>query len=86
MWKDNRPPDWGNPYPDLTEEALTEKYLLRAMEEQKSNYELFEAGAGAILKALKEQGKYTEVAPTLSINVHHWIKGWLVFIPDEEVV
>ena len=45
----------------------------------------FEAGADAILEALKRNGKYTDgKALTLSINVQPGEKGWLVFIPEEE--
>jgi len=45
---------------------------------------IYEAGADAILKALKREGKYTDgTAPTLSIDVLPEQKGWLVFIPEE---
>ena len=50
-----RPDNWGNPYTDLTEEAITEKYLILALEEPKSDYEIFEAGADAMLEALRER-------------------------------
>ena len=49
-----RPEGWENPYPDLTEEAITEKYLIQAMEDPKTDYMKFEAGADMMLKALSE--------------------------------
>ena len=70
-----RPDNWENPYPDLTEEALTEKYLLRAMEEPKSNYEIFEAGADAMLEALRAKG----IKSPLTNNP----QGVWVFIEEE---
>lgn len=77
-----RPDRWDNPYPDLTEKALTEKYLLRAMEEQKSNYEIFEAGADAMLGALRKTGDHYEVGrATLKVEIKE--AGRLVIIPDD---
>ncbi|KKN54541.1 hypothetical protein LCGC14_0591330 [marine sediment metagenome] len=75
MW---RPKDW-------------ERHILLALDEIKegkpvSNDEIdiYEAGANAMLEALKETGKHTDgLAPTLSINVLPEQKGWLVFIPEE---
>ena len=48
-----------------------------------------EAGADAMLEALKEKGIYVDVATTVTNNVnpdtfHQFQKGWLVFIPEEK--
>jgi len=55
-----RPEGWDNPYPDLTEEAITEKYLIQALENPKTNYEIFEAGADAMLESICEEIKKVE--------------------------
>ena len=42
---------------------------------------IFEAGADAMLEAIRKEGIHTEgEAPTLCHG-----KGWVVFIPDEQV-
>lgn len=51
---------------------------------ESSTRETYEAGADAVLEALKVDGKHTDgKAPTLSINVRPEQQGWLVFIPDK---
>lgn len=80
-----RPEGWGNPYPDGTEVVLTEKHLIQAMEYPQSNYEVYDAGADAMLDALRKTGEHREskwVDDTFGL--HTEIAGTLVFIPDDE--
>lgn len=86
-----RPKNWDNPYPDLSEEVLTEKHLIQAMEKPKSNYELFEAGADAMLEALKQlrdrvicekDSVIIRLSPMLEEGEYK--EGTWYFVPDEK--
>lgn len=93
-----RPEGWNNPYPDGTEKVLTEKHIIQAIEYPQSNYELFEAGAEAMLDALKKEamkfnGENLQIVTHLDWGYPEIIRdtrlspcasGYLVFIPDEE--
>lgn len=66
-----RPKSWSNP--------LSSKLPFTA--EDNKNWRFYEAGANAMLEALKKGGEYQnnkEIVPS-SAN------GWVVFIPDEQV-
>ena len=71
MW---RPEGWKNPYHEQTPANAVRRYD-------------YEAGANAILKALKEQGTVLYVPANnwfSSIPIIQPVAGVWVFIPDEE--
>jgi len=81
-----RPEDWNPDYTiTLLEDANSGDVAQYTNVIVKSAYE---AGADAMLEALKELGKYYNdvEAPCKTIAVLQEIKerGWLVFIPDKE--
>ena len=80
-----RPNNWKNPHRAMENIPFADLFDAHMRQKSDDRYRAYEAGADAILEALKEEGKYTEgKAPTLSINVLPEQKGWLVFIPDKE--
>ena len=56
MAKSWRPNGWDNPYESPDTPYLSEKHILAAIDNPKSFYEMFEAGADAMLEALRELG------------------------------
>lgn len=81
--KPYRPEGWKNPYPK-DGRAVPENIPWRIL------YEVFEAGADAILKALRDDAlMYRHGDPatfsngTSSINFDEGDRGYLVFIPED---
>lgn len=71
MW---RPDDWKNPYlkPQPDRKAYTHIY-----------YDIYEAGADAILKALTEKAHYaSREKGNINYYSHIYDSGWMVFIPE----
>lgn len=88
MW---RPKNWDNPY-KLSDKAKEKGYALIPGDGWHYGYE---AGADAILEALKKEGKYidaseypygfvlNEIPPIQRLT--RMFKGWVVIIPDERI-
>lgn len=68
---------WNNPHEPVAG-ASTTAILIKAFE-----HTAYEAGADAMLEALKKQGKYLEAGKMPMFT--YPVSGHLVFIPDEEV-
>ena len=78
-----RPEGWKNPYPDINAGFPTNDFIY-------SEYDLFdahEAGADAILAALKEQSTRVDTGVEkgiINLPFHGGSRGFVVFIPDEK--
>ena len=82
-WINNRPKNWEN------DKFHCLMQLTKGGGTHADVYEVYEAGADAILKALVSDGKYLHNTGTmpygyvLGRSLKLGEKGWLVFIPDE---
>ena len=75
-----RPETWKNPYQHAAS-IPQNKFFNR-------DYYIYEAGADAMLEALKKEGRYYKWKRIATVKVpslyqEQW-KGWFTFIPDEE--
>lgn len=48
-------------------------------------YQLIEAGADAMLEALKREGTYVKAGDMVEEGITYMRSGWEIFIPDEEI-
>jgi hypothetical protein len=85
MW---RPESWDNPYGNLDTDIFGSPSI-----GEKIKFEAYEAGADAMLGALREQGvkaktsaedKLVMAIDQIMMNLGQNEKGKVVFIPDEE--
>ena len=81
--KNYRPDDWKNPHKEDEPTSQNFKYTTAGREAM-----IFEAGADAMLEALKKSGEKVDRKTTVTNNwnletKHQFEKGWYVFIPDE---
>ena len=80
-----RPPGFKNPFPNPEVEALTEEYLICAMQNPLSDYAIFESGADAMLEGLKNKGVFTygNHIPDIGLDDAPGESGYWAFIPDD---
>ena len=76
MW---RPPDWGNARGQAINKTL--KSFNPFSSRRKLGRALFEAGADALLEALRKSPGAKRIEPEWG---YHNYKGYTVFIPDEK--
>lgn len=71
-----RPDNWKNPYPEpkLSREAYDKVF-----------YDIYEAGADAVLEGLKDEGVFTygNHTPDIDLDDAPEVSGYWVFIPEE---
>ena len=75
-----RPEDWNNPYHlRNTATSLVELY------NKYPEFEIYEAGADAMLEKLKDKGVFTygHHTPDIDLSDAPEVSGYWVFIPDE---
>lgn len=84
-----RPEGWVNKHRDVAKTLEQHKVSSDTVQIAHLEADLFEAGADAMLEALKKGAQYTgyeKEVVSVNIPTSGLLKGWIIYIPDEKEV